>query len=101
MIFFALVYAYAGMLVVCLPIIAILKLTKRLDALRLCFYTTLTGSAVWTYLFTPDQNFAIAWSPLSILVIGAACSLGVSAFFCMLGGITIRSSRPSFAAATC
>lgn len=80
----SLVYGYLGMLVVCLPVMLILRALKRLNTLTLCSVTTLIGAVLWTGLMHGAPK------PISLplaLLIGGACSLGVTAFFCALGGL--------------
>jgi len=84
----SLLHAYAGMLLVCLPVMGVLKLTGRFDALRLCFYTTLIGASAWTCLFTEPSS---ASESTAFFVVATLCSFGVSAFFCALGGVKLRS----------
>jgi hypothetical protein len=82
----SLVWGYLGMIFVCAPILALLRRAKKLDAIRLCFYTTLLGGTVWTYLgaYSELPDLARAFT------VGAGCSFGVCAFFCLLSGISIR-----------
>jgi len=84
----SLIYGYIGMLAVCLPVMLILRALKRLNALTLCLVTTLVGGALWTVLM---RGASESISVSLLFLIGAACSLGVSAFFCALGGLA--SSR--------
>ena len=83
---------YIGLLFVCIPVMVLLYWTRRLDAIRLCFFTTLLGGGLWT-----------AWSVLggaqqpesadvfSQLFVGSWCSFGVTAVFCALGNIPFRA----------
>lgn len=80
----SLVYGYLGMLAVCLPVMLILRALKWLNALSLCSVTTLIGAILWTALMHGGPKPI----PVSLaFLIGAACSLGVTAFFCALGGL--------------
>ncbi len=90
--FFSLLYGYLGMLLVCLPIILLLRFLERLDATRLCFFTTVVGGGVWAWLFQDSPGPEPA-TYLAKFIVGAGCSLGVSAFFCLLAGISIHASR--------
>ena len=94
----SLIFGYIGMATVCLPILLSLHFMKRLNALTLCTLTALIGGTLWAFLFHdmpgPEQKTAYVAS----FIVGAGCSLGVSAFFCALSGITIRSSRRRFVA---
>lgn len=94
----SLIYGYLGMVLVCLPVFLLLLLLKRLNSVRLCLFTTAIGAGVWTCLFGDLSGPAHNDAYLASFVVGAGCSLGVSAFFCALGGITIRSNRHRFAA---
>ena len=94
----SLIYGYLGMIFVCLPVMIVLHLIKRFNALTICLATTLLGAGIWTYLFHEMPGPERKFTTLFTFVVGAGCSLGVSAFFCLLGGITIRSSRDRFAA---
>ena len=80
----ALVYGYAGMVLVCLPVYLLLKRLGKLTPARLCFFTTLLGGVAWTWL---QSASLIAWSPVGVLLIGLLASLGVVGFFCLLGGV--------------
>ena len=80
----SLIYGYIGMLLVCLPVMLILHALKRLNTLTLCLVTTLVGGILWTALMRGGPGSASL--PLSFLV-GATCSLGVTVFFCVLGGL--------------
>lgn len=88
----SLLYGYLGMVLICLPVMLLLRFLKRLNALSLCLCTAVIGASVWTLLFgdMPGPNATLL---LRTFLTGFGCSLGVSAFFCVLGGITIRSSR--------
>lgn len=89
--FFSLICGYLGMFVVCLPIMALLGYTKRLDAIRLCFYTTIVGAIAWTSIVgSGHSDFPLL---ARNFIAGAGCSFAVSAFFCVLGGIPIRQNR--------
>ena len=95
---FSLIYGYLGMIFVCLPVMILLHLMKRFNAFTICLATTLIGASIWTYLFHDIPGPERKFTPIFTFIVGAGCSLGVSAFFCLLGGITIRSSRDRFAA---
>lgn len=92
----ALFHAYAGMLLVCLPIIGALKLMRRLDAVRLCSYTTLVGTIAWTCVIAFDASASLSMPDIGrYVLVNAICSFGVSAFFCVLGGVRLWSqARP-------
>jgi hypothetical protein len=88
----SLFFGYLGMLTICLPILALLNYFKKLNAVRLCFYTTAVGASAWAWLFHFGQLSDFPAMAQSFFV-GAGCSLGVSAFFCVLAGIKVRSIR--------
>ena len=94
--FVSFVFGYAGMFLICAPITAALTFFGKLNAIRVCMYTTLAGSAAWTSLFWRAEEPFRALLPN--IAVGGGCSLGVSIIFCIVGGITIRSSRDRFAA---
>jgi hypothetical protein len=79
---FSLIFGYLGMFLVCLPIAALLDHFKKLDAIRLCFYTCAVGTAAWAYM-TNDHHQPVINSAAA----GFVCSLAVTALFCYLYGI--------------
>ena len=94
--FVSFVFGYLGMFLICVPIAAALTFLKKLNAVRVCVYTTMAGGAAWTALY---WDAAEPFRSLFLTIaVGAGCSLGVSMVFCIVGGITIRSSRDRFAA---
>ena len=94
--FVSFVFGYVGMLLICAPITAALIHFDKLNAIRVCVYTTIAGSAAWTALFW-DTSRPVR-SLLPHIAVGVGCSFGVALVFCVVGGITIRSSRARFAA---
>ena len=83
---FSLVYGYIGMVIVCLPVMLILRALKKLNTLTLCLATTVIGAGLWTALMYGAP--ASTRLPVSVVMLtGAGCSLGVTAFFCVLGGL--------------
>lgn len=88
----SLVWGYLGMIFVCLPILALLKWAKKLDGIRLCFYTTTLGAIVWTYLAGHEGDSGFS-DLVRAFAVGSGCSFGVCAFFCSLGGISFRPGR--------
>lgn len=91
---FAWVFGYAGMTVVVLPVYFVLRHRRRLDALAFCLWTTLIGATLFA-LAVDDLRSLLSPVLLAKWVLGAACSLGVSAFFCALAGIQMRANRIS------
>lgn len=89
---FSLIYGYLGMIFVCLPVILVLRYLRKLNSVTLYVLTTAIGATVFALLFHdlsgPEPNGF--WA---VFAVGAGCSFGVTTFFCLLSGITIRSSR--------
>ncbi len=86
----SLIYGYAGMIVVCLPLMLLLKYFNKLSALTLCASTTIVGSAIWMTMFVVGSTPESASAHVRVLLVGAVCSFAVSAFFCILGEIPWR-----------
>ena len=86
----SLIYGYLGMLLVCLPIMMLLRRIGRLNLILLCFLTAIGGATIWAIWCA--YGWGPAFSPARQFVLGFICSLGTSALFCFLGGITVRSS---------
>lgn len=84
----SLVIGYLGMFLVCLPMFALLEASGRLTAGALCVVTSLAGAAIWVWFRLDPQQ-----SMFNSAAVGFLCSLGVSALFCYIRGITTRSSR--------
>ncbi len=97
-IIFSLMFGYIGMIAVCLPVLLALRLVKRLNALTLCTLTSLIGGTLFALRFHDMPGSEPGTAYVTSFVVGTGCSLGVSALFCALSGITIRSSRDRFAA---
>jgi hypothetical protein len=87
----AILFGYLGMFLVCLPLYTLLRLANRLQAIQLCAYTTIAGTALWI-LFWQWGNVVTNDNLATYAIIGAASSLAVVATFCWLAGITIRPS---------
>ena len=94
--FVSFIFGYLGMFLICVPIAAALTYLEKLNAVRVCVYTTMAGGAAWTALYWDAAEPLRSLFPT--IAVGAGCSLGVSMVFCIVGGITIRSSRDRFAA---
>lgn len=86
----SLVYGYAGMLLVCLPLMVLLKHFGKLSSLTLCASTTVAGTALWMTLFIGARTPDPASHTARFLLVGALCSLGVSACFSILAEIPMR-----------
>ncbi len=87
-------FGYIGLLLIGIPVMALLIWAQRLDALRLCGYTTLLGMGLWAAWAVHTA----LWPPalqdlLSYLFVGGLCSFGVMAVFCALGKIPLRAQR--------
>lgn len=83
---------YIGLLFICIPVMALLFWARRLDAVRLCFFTTVIGAGLWT----ATSMFGGGRPPesqdlFSPLLMGGLCSLGVTAVFCVLGRIPLQA----------
>ncbi len=87
-------FGYIGLLFICIPVMALLYWARRLDAVRLCFFTTLLGGGLWTAwsVFGTPQQPELP-DVFSQLFVGSWCSLGVTAVFCALGKIPLRAQR--------
>lgn len=86
----SLVIGGLGTLLVLLPVYLALKLAGCVSAARVCVYTTLLGGGAWCGMCCLGSHP----SP-ELGIVGAACSLGVSAYFCLLAGISFRSTEPT------
>ena len=83
---FSVAFGYVGMLFVCLPLVAVLTLLKRLSAPILCGLTSVVGACLWAWFeLNPMQPVG------NSLVVGFLCSLGVAMVFCYLAGIGMRA----------
>jgi hypothetical protein len=88
------VVGYVGLFFVCIPVMALLLWARRLDAVRLCLYTTMLGAELWAACSVYGRSSLVEWPELlSALSVGAFCSFGVTAAFCLLGKIPMRTSN--------
>ena len=94
--FVSFLFGYLGMFLICVPIAAALTYFGWLNAIRVCVYTAIAGGTAWTALYWDAAEPFRSLFPN--IAVGSGCSLGVSMVFCIVGGITIRSSRDRFAA---
>ena len=85
-------------LAIALPIVLWLKRTNRLCMATVCLGAMLSGSLSWAFVF-----WFAAWNNpapgVKEFATGAALGLASGVVFSLAAGLTIRSSRPSFAAA--
>ncbi|GEM_PF-1284479 len=92
-------FGYIGLLLIGIPVMALLIWAQRLDALRLCGYTTLLGMGLLGMgLWAAWAVHTALWPPaledlLADLFVGGLCSFGVMAVFCALGKIPLRAQR--------
>lgn len=88
-------FGYVGLLFICIPVMALLYWARRLDAVRLCFFTTLLGGGLWTaWSASVSAQSSAAQDLFSTLFVGSWCSFGVTAVFCALGKIPLRAQKP-------
>ena len=90
----AVAFGYIGLFSICIPVMAVVLLAKRLNAVRLCFFTSLLGMGLWAawsvrHAVRPPRLEDL----LSDLFVGGLCSFGVTAVFCALGGIPLYGSN--------
>lgn len=86
----SLVFGYLGLALICLPTFLVLRYFNKLNAVRLCFYTTVFGAGAFSYLFGHGPEFSDYQNLVVNFTVGAGCSFGVCAFFCVLAGITLK-----------
>ena len=83
--FVSFLFGYLGMFLICVPIAATLTHFGKLNAIRVCMYTTIAGAAAWTTIFW-DRGERLD-SLIPHIAVGGGCSLGVSLVFCIVGGV--------------
>lgn len=89
-------FGYIGLLFICIPVMALLYWARRLDAVRLCLFTTLLGGGLWAaWSASASAQSSEAHDLYSQLFVGGWCSFGVTAVFCALGKIPLRAQRLS------
>ena len=88
----SLILGYLGQALICFPIFLLLKRINKLNAVRLCSYTTAFGAGLFTCLFGHEREFSNFANLVGHFTIGAGCSFGVCAFFCLLADITLTKS---------
>ena len=88
----SLICGYLGMLLICLPALALLRHFGRLNALSLCLTTTVVGGCLWALQAAVDAD-AESSRILGSFVIGSGCSLAVVLLFCIMAEIRFRPSR--------
>lgn len=86
---FGLPISYAAMLLFGLPYILALRHFKKLTAIWVCLGSTIIGAAAWTAYWQLSLRPPLLVNSISI---GAVLGLIVGLVFCLVGGITLRSS---------
>ena len=89
----AVIYGYIGVAIAGLPVALLLRRFGRLSVATLCAISVPLGASLWLL------SRLAATSPLQLrhapmeAVVGGGVALAVAALFCIVCGITIRSSR--------
>lgn len=96
----AVIYGYMGVAIVGLPVALLLRKFGRLSATMLCAVSVPLGAGLWLLSrLAATSPLQLRHVPVEAFVSGIV-TLAVAALFCIVSGITIRSSRtPQMASA--
>lgn len=95
----ALGYGYLGMILICLPIMMLLRRLDALDAIRLCLCTTIVGALAWAGVSSSGREPG-SLPLLADLSTGAVCGVAVCMTFCLLRGIPFRVTAGAYPASS-